>query len=340
MIDSRCAAPLGVDPRVFTFRETNPLAAQFPVPFDPVGILEAGLAALGIAPLAVAKLAGDASRRRFFRVSLTGGATVVAALYPDALEEQAGRDHEVQVWGWRRGLPIPKPLGRQGVVVVSQDVGDEDLGGALAARGEGMLELALEALATFQACGWDDLPTAPFDAALFRRELAVFEELALRPEVRQRPEVVAFLDGLAEGLAAHPYRLVHRDFHVNNLFLSEGKVRAVDYQDMRGGPDTYDLASLLRERGGGALADEATARPRAASLLGWTAGWEQRYLECAAQRGLKVIGTFLRLAAAGRAGYLRWLPAVRERSLEALEALGAPEALRGAAAGPSRGQGL
>lgn len=305
-----------------------------------VGTLESGLAALGLAPLAVAKLAGDASHRRFFRVSLAGGVTVVAALYPVPLEGQAGRDHEVQVWGWRRGLPIPKPLGRQGVVVVSQDVGDEDLDRAVAAKGEGKLELALETLATFQACGWDDLPTAPFDAAFFRRELVVFEELALPPEVRLRPKVVAFLDGLAEGLAAHPYRLVHRDFHVNNLFLSEGKMWAVDYQDMRGGPDTYDLASLLRERGGATLADEATARPRAAALLGWAAGWEQRYLECAAQRGLKVIGTFLRLAAAGRTDYLRWLPAVRERSLEALEALGAPEALCGAVVGPARGQGL
>ncbi len=264
----------------------------------------------------------------------------MAALYPFALEGQAGRDHDVQVWGWRRGLPIPKPLGRQGVVVVSQDVGDEDLDRAVAAKGEDMLELALEALATFQACSRDDLPTAAFDAAFFRRELVVFEELALPPEVRLRPEVVAFLDGLAECLAAHPYRLVHRDFHVNNLFLSEGKVWAVDYQDMRGGPDTYDLASLLRERGGATLAGEATVRPRAAALLGWTVGWEQRYLECAAQRGLKVIGTFLQLAAAGRTDYLRWLPAVRERSLEALEALGAPEALRGAVAGLASGQGL
>ena len=305
-----------------------------------MGTLEAGLAALGVAPLAVAKLAGDASRRCFFRVSLAGGVTVVAALYPDALEGQAGRDHEVQAWGWHRGLPIPKPLGRHGAVVVSQDVGDEDLDRAVAVKGETILTLALEALATFQACGWEDLRTAPFDAAFFRKELVVFEESALPPEVRQRPEVPAFLDALAEGLAAHPYRLVHRDFHVNNLFLSEGKVWAVDYQDMRGGPDTYDLASLLRERGGATLADEAAARLRAAALLGWAPGWKWRYLECAAQRGLKVIGTFLRLAAAGRTDYLRWLPAVRERSAEALETLGAPEALRGAVAGPARGQGL
>jgi len=305
-----------------------------------VGTLEAGLTALGLAPVAAAELAGDASHRRFFRVSLADGATIVAALYPEPLEDQAAQDHEVQTWGWRRGLPIPRPLGRHGLVVASQDVGDEDLERAITTKGWGVLDLAIEALVPFQACDWKGLPTTPFDAAFFRRELGIFEDLALPAEVRERREVSQFLDGLARSLAAHPYRLSHRDFHVNNLFLSEGKVWAVDYQDMRGGPDTYDLASLLRERGGAALADEAGARARAASQFGWVPGWERRYSECAAQRGLKVIGTFLRLADAGRADYLRWLPAVRERSLEALEALGAPESLCGAVAGPLNEQGL
>jgi aminoglycoside/choline kinase family phosphotransferase len=315
-------------------------AVQFPLPCSSVGTFESDLAGLGIVPAAVAELAGDASRRRFFRVSLVGGGTIVAALYPDALADAAERDHEVQVWAWRRGLPVPRPLGRHGVVVASQDVGDEGLDTVIATQRERVFELALEALAVFQGCGWDDLRNAPFDTAFFRRELAIFEELALPPEVRGLPEVPAFLDRLAAALGSHPYRLVHRDFHVNNLFLSEGRVWAVDYQDMRAGPDTYDLASLLRERGGTALADEAGACVRAASRLGWPASWERRYLECAAQRGLKVIGTFLRLTAAGRPAYLRWLPAVRERSAQALEALHAPEALRRAVAASQPAKGL
>lgn len=287
--------------------------------------LVAKLDVLGFAASSLQELAGDASHRRFFRVVLRRGGTVVAALYPPGLEEQAARDHAVQVWGWDRGLPIPRPLAIQARLTVSEDLGDEDLDRAAPRLGAAVLGPALDTLAAFQRCEFGDLPTVPFDVALFRRELAVFEEHALPHEVREQSEVAAFLDGLAGGLVSHPYRLVHRDFHFNNLFLCGGKVRAVDFQDMRGGPDTYDLASLLRERGGAVLTtDESAWVERAAEKLGWAQGWRQRYLECSAQRGLKVIGTFLRLGAAGRPGYLAWLPAVRARALGALETLGAP----------------
>ncbi len=301
-------------------------------------IVHESLAALGVTAVSLTALAGDASQRRFFRVFLADGTTLIAALYPPGHEEQAARDHAVQVWGWERGLPIPRPAGRDGLVVVSEDLGDLDLDRAVAALGENALVLAVEALAAFQACEWRSLPTAAFDAAFFRQELAVFERYALAPDAGLRREVTAFLDDLARRLASHPYRLTHRDFHFNNLFLYEGRVRAVDFQDMRGGPDTYDLASLLGERGGAGLgADEAAWAERVAARLGWEPGWRQRYLECAAQRRLKVIGTFLRLAAAGRPAYLAWLPGVRERAARALEQLGTPAGLVRVLVSASRG---
>lgn len=301
-------------------------------------IVHESLAALGVTAVSVTALAGDASQRRFFRAFLADGMTLIAALYPPGHEEQAARDHAVQAWGWERGLPIPRPAGRDGLVVVSEDLGDLDLDRAVAALGENALALALEALAAFQACEWRSLPTAAFDAAFFRQELVVFERHALAPDAGLRREATAFLDDLARRLASHPYRLTHRDFHFNNLFLHEGRVRAVDFQDMRGGPDTYDLASLLGERGGAGLgADEAAWAERAAARLGWEPGWRQRYLECAAQRRLKVIGTFLRLATAGRPAYLAWLPGVRERAARALEQLGTPAGLVRVLVSASRG---
>ena len=300
--------------------------------------LRSRLVDLGFAPAAIAPLAGDASQRRFFRVHLAAGGTVVAALYPAALAEQAGRDHAVQQWGFRRGLPIPRPLAAGGDVTVSEDLGDVDLERALAA-GADAISATLDALGAFQASGWDGLPTPPFDAAFFRRELAVFEAFAAGPAAH--PAIAPWLDALAERVAGHPRRLVHRDFHVNNLFLRDGQVVAVDFQDMRAGPDTYDLASLLRERAGAELvAAEASRKADAARRFGWAAGWDRRYLECAAQRGLKVIGTFLRLASQGRRHYLEWVPPTAQRTLEALAALAAPAPLAAAVAAVGATGGL
>jgi len=306
--------------------------------------LLAALDRLGLDVAGTAVLAGDASQRRFFRVTLADGATVVAALYPVGSEDAAARDHAVQRWGAECALPIPAPLGCLDGVTVSADLGEEQLEAVLRDDPAVALAGALDALARFQGCGFDTLATPPFDAAFFRGELAVFEAQAV--PVAGPPGGADFLDRLAARLARHPQRLVHRDFHVNNLMRHAGRVWAVDFQDMRGGPDTYDLVSLLRERAAAAAPiDEGRWCAAAAERLAWPAGWEERYLECAAQRGLKVLGTFLRLGAAGRPGYRAWIPAVAVKTAEALAAIGAPATLRESvgrlreAAGPDPGPG-
>ena len=41
--------------------------------------------------------------------------------------------------------------------------------------------------------------------------------------------------------------LCHRDYHSRNLMLHDEPLYIIDFQDARMGPDTYDLASLLRD---------------------------------------------------------------------------------------------
>src|SRR5207245_4095769 len=48
-------------------------------------------------------------------------------------------------------------------------------------------------------------------------------------------------------LAAEPRVLCHRDYHSRNLMLHDASLYIIDFQDARMGPDTYDLASLLRD---------------------------------------------------------------------------------------------
>ena len=52
---------------------------------------------------------------------------------------------------------------------------------------------------------------------------------------------------IIEELAGEPRVLCHRDYHSRNLMLSQGQLYLIDFQDARMGPDTYDLASLLRD---------------------------------------------------------------------------------------------
>jgi aminoglycoside/choline kinase family phosphotransferase len=60
--------------------------------------------------------------------------------------------------------------------------------------------------------------------------------------------LVASLRQLADVAAASPRVLCHRDYHARNLMvLRDGELAMVDIQDARWGPDTYDLASLLRD---------------------------------------------------------------------------------------------
>ncbi|MEW6336512.1 MAG: phosphotransferase [Acidobacteriota bacterium] len=292
---------------------------------------------LGHVPERFVPLAGDASHRRFFRAHMAGGETLVACLYPQGALAQAERDWRIHAWAWRHALPVPRPLGRAGAVTLVEDLGSVDLESALAGGRTDVIGAAFAVLGQFQSTGWADLETPPFDAVFLRRELADFERLTLAPELRGG-EVAAYLDRLVTVVASHPRRLVHRDFHANNLFAVGDVVKAIDFQDMRGGPDTYDAVSLLRERAGASWIEGAWARlSAAAEAMSWDPGWEERYWQCAAQRGLKVVGTFLRLSGEGRGEYLRFLPDVRRQTAVAVKATGAPEAIRDAVAASGPG---
>jgi aminoglycoside/choline kinase family phosphotransferase len=103
---------------------------------------------------------------------------------------------------------------------------------------------------------------------------------------------------IAEELAAEPRVLCHRDYHSRNLMLHDGSLYIIDFQDARMGPDTYDLASLLRdsyvdidERD----LDEFIAYFEA--LKGMTSPadmdeFRRRFDLMALQRNLKALGTF------------------------------------------------
>ena len=106
--------------------------------------------------------------------------------------------------------------------------------------------------------------------------------------------------GIACELAAEPRVLCHRDYHSRNLMWHEGALWVIDFQDARMGPDTYDLASLLRDSYvdlPDAAVDDlieyffALTRGAAASP-GEGLEFRRRFDLMALQRNLKALGTF------------------------------------------------
>jgi aminoglycoside/choline kinase family phosphotransferase len=119
---------------------------------------------------------------------------------------------------------------------------------------------------------------------------------------------------IAAELAAEPRVLCHRDYHSRNLMVHGGRLWMIDFQDARLGPDTYDLASLLRDSYvdlDPALVEEmierfAAGRRRAGAP---TTGFRQRFDLMALQRNLKALGTFgFQTARRGSTVYLESVP--------------------------------
>ncbi len=52
---------------------------------------------------------------------------------------------------------------------------------------------------------------------------------------------------IAEYMSAQPQVFTHRDYHSRNLMVDGGRIGVIDFQDALLGPATYDLASLLRD---------------------------------------------------------------------------------------------
>ena len=286
-------------------------------------------------------LLGDASCRRYSRLWDRHDQTAMLTLYPKSVRGQMVRDLEVREWCAAHGLRVPALLDHdlgEGWAVL-EDFGPRGAEGTLEDAPAGVRgELGLRFIAPLVSLAGLEpavLPAwnPPLGRARLRWELAGFELWFLRHhlELAPSPLIGRWLDELAAAIDGHPQRVCHRDYHLNNLFLlAGGVVGLIDYQDILVGPDTYDAVSLLGERGmPRVLAETARIQIRESWATDTNAepGWSDRWLLVSAQRGLKVLGTFARLAAGGSNAYGEWAGDLIRQIAPELAALGAPSEL-------------
>jgi aminoglycoside/choline kinase family phosphotransferase len=137
-------------------------------------------------------------------------------------------------------------------------------------------------------------------------------------------ELTGALYELARTVAAHPRVLCHRDYHSRNIMVRvDGSLAVVDIQDARWGPDTYDLASLLRD------AYVEIEEPEVEALIAHyyrelpesadAVAFRTRFELTSAQRMLKALGTFgYQIAVLGRQRYRDAIPRTLRRLVRVL----------------------
>lgn len=268
----------------------------------------------GFAPQSLTPIEKGGSSRYFFRVGSTDGGSAI--LVRDLGEKEENR-HYAALAGFLsgHGVPVPKVLAvseAEGLLWL-EDLGEQDL---WATRNESWdvrrpcYESVLRGISLLHRipCGDDDVKglhlQLAFDGKLYRWEQEYFIEHCLGGIFGMREEIRSALLGsvamqrLAEGLAALPRQLVHRDFQSQNILIREGEAAFIDFQGMRPGLAQYDLASLLcdpyveiSERERSHLLDYYKAHLRE-NGSGVGAEFDRVFWQCAVQRLMQALGAY------------------------------------------------
>lgn len=294
---------------------------------DRSALMQAFIAATDWAGAAIAPLAGDASNRRYLRLThATSGGTAVLMDAPPERGEDVRPFLHIARYLTGLGLSAPQILAQdetRGFLIL------EDLGDALFARvipGAPQMEDPLYAAATDVLI---DLHRArppeglkPYGPETMTDMAALAFDWYLTGATGdnspQRAETLAALHRLLRQHAATTDVIVLRDYHAENLLwlperFGAARVGLLDFQDAMTGHRAYDLVSVLQDarRDVPPLIETAMiARYCAATGIDQTI-FEAAYHCLGAQRNLRILGVFARLCLRdGKAHYVDLMPRV------------------------------
>ena len=278
----------------------------------------------------VVALTGDASTRRYFRVIPSDGPSIVLALHEGPIDFTALPFVAVARLLSRMPLPVPDVLGHADTlgILALEDLGDVTLqshvGAATPTEHEALYRQAVAFIGVLQHRGAElltpsDIPSQlAFDVEKLTWEMDFFVKHFLEGyrgavvSTGERSALAREWADIVEELAGETRVLCHRDYHSRNLMVHDGQLYVIDFQDARMGPDTYDLASLLRDSYVD-ITDLELDRFLAyfVAVKGITDATEfrRRFDLMALQRNLKALGTFGYQAAARRNPiYIQYIP--------------------------------
>lgn len=276
----------------------------------------------------VQMVSGDASFRRYYRMSFRDRSWILVDAPPDK-EDNPRFIRIAQRWR-ASNVAVPDVVASdidRGFMLV-EDFGDHVFWSAVhdpecqPFMVDNYYRQAIDQLIHLQSLASGSLP--PYDDALLHTEMNLFrdwlceQQLGLTLSEAEQAMFDAVADFLASEALAQPVVPVHRDYHSRNLMVRpNGSLGIIDFQDAVAGPVAYDLVSLLRDcyvRWTPDMVGEwlayywKEARRQGVYLSDWPQLVRDFDL-MGVQRHLKAAGIFARLHLRdGKAGYLGDIP--------------------------------
>jgi len=282
------------------------------------------LSAVGWANAMVKPLAGDASARRYQHLSQNGQSAVLM-LAPPALAGPQTPFLHMAHWLSANGFSAPRILAKDlgAGLILLEDFGDCDLLATLSGpptQSQTRYLCAADLLAALHRCTPPNF-LRPYSPAILAEEAGRLL-LWYHPAIIGHPasadftaEFQAIIATTLAPFSADTPVVILRDYHGQNLHWLAGRqgiaqIGLLDFQDAMIGHPAYDLASLIGDVRGTvppALATDLTARFLANSPHG-SAHFNHALAAFGAQRALKILGLFVRLAQRdGKPAYLQML---------------------------------
>jgi aminoglycoside/choline kinase family phosphotransferase len=288
---------------------------------------QAFILAQGWGAATVQRLPGDASFRRYSRLSLDGATAMLMDAPPP--QENVTPFLTVASLLQQAGLAAPQILAADSAegFLLLEDFGDATYTRILAAEPEA--ETPLYQLATDVLIHLHQQPTSlfrnslpPYDSERLLTEVSLFPDWAI-PEALRTPQLRTSWLRLWQDLLAPVSDcravLVHRDYHIDNLMRLPGRQGVqqcglLDFQDALAGHPAYDVVSLVQDARrdiAPALAEETLTHYLAAFPATDPEAFRAACRLLGTQRAFKIVGIFNRLHIRdGKPQYLRHLPRV------------------------------
>ncbi|MCO7186890.1 MULTISPECIES: phosphotransferase [unclassified Pseudoalteromonas] len=273
-------------------------------------------------PEQVSALDGDASFRRYFRITHEQSRIILLDVAPEVGNVQAFV--ELNALFSKGAVRVPQIMAADCALgfVLLEDLGTEHLADRLDAYQDalGYYETLIEMLPDIAR-----LPESPhmkpYDAAFIDMELDIFSEWLLTHWLGYETNEIwleqwcALKETLTSAMLEQTQVTMHRDFHSRNIMWHKQQWVVIDYQDAVQGPACYDAVSLLKDCYHTLPEDQFEHLQRYSFDVLNKAGllaskcytdYQQQFALTGLQRHLKAAGIFARLYLRdGKPGYLQ-----------------------------------